>query len=85
MNKNTHQPKVLENPNIIDIKAVTIKHPKSSCKLSKTIRQLKKFPKLMVLAKFLLIFYIVKGQNVEIYLMKIMLQKSKNNETISCL
>ena len=32
----------MENQNIIDIKWVTIEHPKSSCKSSKTIRQAKK-------------------------------------------
>ena len=38
----TQQPKTLENPNIIDIKSVTIEHPKTSNKLSKTIRQAEK-------------------------------------------
>ena len=38
----TQQPETIENPNIIDIKSVTIKHPKTSHKLSKTIRQVKK-------------------------------------------
>ena len=33
------QPKTIENPNIIDIKSVTIKHRKSYHKLSKAIRQ----------------------------------------------
>ena len=34
--------KSLENPKIVDIKSVTKEHPKTSCKLSKTIRQTKK-------------------------------------------
>ena len=38
----TQQPKTLENPNIIDIKSVTIEHLKTSNKLSKTIRQAEK-------------------------------------------
>ena len=38
----TYQPKIFENPNIIDIKLVTAKHPKSSHKLSNTIRQAEK-------------------------------------------
>ena len=35
----TQQPKSLESPNIIGIKSVTVEHPKTSHKLSKTIRQ----------------------------------------------
>ena len=35
----TQQVKAIENPNIVDIKAVIIEHPKTSHKLSKTIRQ----------------------------------------------
>ena len=35
----TQQPKPFENPNFIDIKSVTIEHSKTSCKLSKTVRQ----------------------------------------------
>ena len=34
--------KSFENPKIVDIKSVTMEHPKTSCKLSKTIRQTKK-------------------------------------------
>ena len=37
----TQQPKSLESPNIIGIKLVTVEHPKTSNKLSKTIRQSK--------------------------------------------
>ena len=33
------QPKTLENSNIVDLKSVTIKHPKTSHKLFKAIRQ----------------------------------------------
>ena len=36
------QPNTLKSPNIIDIKSVTIEHPKTSHKLSKTIKQAKK-------------------------------------------
>ena len=36
------QPKTLENSNIADIESVTIEHPKTSRKLSKTPRQAKK-------------------------------------------
>ena len=38
----TQQRKALENPSTIDIKAVTVEHPKCSCKLSKSIRQAEK-------------------------------------------
>ena len=32
----TYQPKIFENPNIVDIKSVTTEYPKTSHKLSKT-------------------------------------------------
>ena len=35
----TQEPENFENPNIVDIKSVIIKHPELSHKLSKTIRQ----------------------------------------------
>ena len=38
----TYQPKAFENPNIIDIKRNIAEHPKTSHKLSKTIRQSEK-------------------------------------------
>ena len=38
----TYQPKTFENPNIADIKSVITKHPKTSHKLFKTIRQAEK-------------------------------------------
>ena len=34
-----YQPKTFENPNIADIKSVITEHPKTSHKLSETIRQ----------------------------------------------
>ena len=37
----TQQPKTKENSNIIDIKSITVEHPKTSCKLSKITRQTK--------------------------------------------
>ena len=39
---NTYQAKTLENRNIVDIKSVITEHPKTSHKLSKTIREAKK-------------------------------------------
>ena len=40
------QPKAFENPNIVDMKSVVKKHPKTPYKLSKTIEnRLKKFTK----------------------------------------
>ena len=38
----TYQPKTFENQNIVDIKSVITEHPKTSHKLSKTIRQAEK-------------------------------------------
>ena len=38
----TQKPKAIENPNIFDMKSVTIEYLKTSRKLSKTIRQAKK-------------------------------------------
>ena len=40
----TQQPKSFENPKIFNIKPVIIQHPKTSHKLSKTVK-LKNFPK----------------------------------------
>ena len=37
------QAKTIENPNIVDIRSAIIKHPKTSHKLSKSIKQAKKF------------------------------------------
>ena len=38
----TYQPKTFENSNIADVKLVITEHPKTSHKLSKTIRQAEK-------------------------------------------
>ena len=38
----TYQPKTFENPNIVDMKPFITEHPKTSLKLSKTIRQAEK-------------------------------------------
>ena len=38
----TQQPKTIENPNIVHMKSVIIEHPKTSYKLSKTLRQVEK-------------------------------------------
>ena len=35
----TYQPKIFHNPNIVDIKSVTIDYPKTSHNLSKALRQ----------------------------------------------
>ena len=39
---NTCQPRSFQNPKIVDIKSINTEHPKTSYKLSKTIRQAKK-------------------------------------------
>ena len=38
----TQQPKPIQNLNVTDIKSITTEHPKTSRKLSKTIKQAKK-------------------------------------------
>ena len=38
----TQEPKTFENSNIVDIKSVIIEHPKTSHKLSKTVRHAEK-------------------------------------------
>ena len=38
----TYQPKTFENPNVVDVKSVITENPKTSHKLSKTIRQANK-------------------------------------------
>ena len=42
---NQNNSSATKNPNIVNIKSVIIEHPKTSHKLSKTIWQVKKFPK----------------------------------------
>ena len=56
----THQQKPRESPNIIDIKSVTIEHQKNSYKLSKTIKQVRRFLKYLVVAKNLMALYIAR-------------------------
>ena len=55
----TYQPKTFENPNIVDIKSVITEHPKTSHKLSKTIRQAEKVGSN--------IFYIVIHKTMKIF------------------
>ena len=38
----TYVPRTFENPNIVEIKSIITEHPKTSNKLSKTIRQVEK-------------------------------------------
>ena len=56
----SQQLKAIENPNIIDIKSVTMERPKTFHNLYKTIRQTKK----------ILVLYVVKQKNLKIFLMK---------------
>ena len=43
----TQQPNLIENSNVIELKSVTLEHPKTSHKLSKTIKQAKKFSEIV--------------------------------------
>ena len=45
------QPKNIESPNLVDIKSVIIKHPKTLHKLSKTIRHIKNISQVSVVDK----------------------------------
>ena len=65
----TQQPKTIENPIIIDVKSVTIEHPKTS-KLSKSLRQAKKVSQVGGVADILLVLYIVKQKKLTFSLMK---------------
>ena len=38
----TYQPRIFQNSNIVDIKSIITEHPKTSHKLSETIRQAKR-------------------------------------------
>ena len=60
-----------------DIKSFIIQYLKVLHKLSKTIRQLKTFPK-YVLENVLIALYIVKKTE------NLLKKKSKNNKTITC-
>ena len=42
----THQRKTFENPNILDTKSVIVEHPKTSHRLSKTVRRAEKVSQL---------------------------------------
>ena len=79
---NTHQLKPLETPNVFDIEPITIEHPKTYRKLSKTIRQTEKVSQVIGAGKnpkSLLFSDTTKRENV------LNEKKCKNNETISCL
>lgn len=54
------QPKIIENPNIVDIKSSIKEHQKTYHKLSKTIKQVNGFPKQVVL----IALYIVKQKKI---------------------
>ena len=58
----SQQPKARENRIIVDIKPVFIKHPNTSHKLSKTIKQAKKVGSV----KIRLLLYIVKQKTMQI-------------------
>ena len=62
----TQQLKPIENPNIIDVKSVTIEYLKTLHKLFKTMKgRLISFPKSLVLAKIILVTYILRLQNMK--------------------
>lgn len=56
----THKPKLREVPNIINIKLVTIEGQRTSYKLPKTLRQIKRFLKYLVDIKNVIVLYLVK-------------------------
>ena len=63
----TYQPKTFENPNIVDIKSVVTEYPKTSHKLSKTVRQDEK-----VDSKSSLCSDLLNEKNVKIMFLKAM-------------
>ena len=81
----TQQPKPLGNPNITDIKWVTIEHSKTSYILSQTIRQSKKVSQVSRSSKdFTSPLYTETTKN-EKFFDKKDYKKCKNSEPISCL
>ena len=66
----TQQPKSIESPKTIDIKSVTIEHPKTSYKLFKTRRQDKKVFQVFGAGKKSSHLYIVKRRNIKMFLPK---------------
>ena len=72
----TQQPKVFENPNIVEIKSVTTENPKASYKLSKTIKQVEK--DYQVGSNSFLYSDTKKGKNSSTT------KKIKNNKTSKC-
>ena len=61
----TQQSKPVVSPNFMDIKLVTVEHPKTSYKLFKTMRQASRFLKQSVPEQILPGLYIMKQQNVK--------------------
>ena len=73
----TEQPNIFENSNIVYVTPVTIEHPKTSHKLSKTTMQAEKVSQAGS-AKNCNSLYIAKQKKCQIF-------GNKNKETISCL
>ena len=57
----------MENPNIADTKSVIIEHPKTSHKLSKTVRQAEKVSQVSSGKRSLIALYIVIQKKVKIF------------------
>ena len=76
---NFQQPKPLNYRNTIDIKSAIKEHPKTSHKLSKTIKQAEKVYQ-AVLTKIVMALYLVKQKKKEKYLNE---KNTKNNKTIT--
>ena len=79
------QPKTIKNPNIIDIKSVTIEEPKPSCKLSKTIRQAEKISQVSGAGKYPTSPLNIKTTKSEFFLWNKHYEKCRNDATISCI
>ena len=80
----TQLPKTIENPNIIDIKLVTVEHPETSCIFSKTIKQSKKVSQVGDGGKNSTSLWHSEIKKLNFFDETKTMKKIKNNETISC-
>ena len=81
----TQQSKTIENPNITDIKSVSIEHPKTSRKFSKIIRQTKKVSQVGCAGKNSTSPLYDETTKSKSFWWRKDYRKYENNERISCL
>ena len=79
----THQPKTIENPNIVDIKSAFIEHSKTSLKVSKAISQAEKFSQVNDAGKNSDSILYTKTKTMKIFWVKKNAKKTKRSHASS--